>query len=161
MYTLDELIWPKPEISSASAQTKASSSSKDFPLMQTYPTYGPWAICNPVQLNLRPSRYPMPSWRLLCLTERPLSYFTRLQPEERGKSIERNFESKAANFKCYAFMIDESTDTTDMTQLAIFIRGFENENNVTEEIVSLVPLKDKTKSLYLLDLSNFLYPFSA
>jgi len=58
-------------------------------------------------------------------------------------------------------MIDESTDTTDMTQLAIFIRGFENENNVTEEIVSLVPLKDKTKSLYLLDLSNFLYPFSA
>jgi len=70
-------------------------------------------------------------------------------------------DSKAANFKCYAFMIDESTDTTDMTQLAIFIRGFENENNVTEEIVSLVPLKDKTKSLYLLDLSNFLYPFSA
>ena len=149
MYTLDELIWPKPEISSASAQTKASSSSKDFPLMQTYPTYGPWAICNPVQLNLRPSRYPMPSWRLLCLTERPLSYFTRLQPEERGKSIERNFESKAANFKCYALVIYESTDAIDMVQLVIFISNIDNEYNVTKEIASFLPLKDTTTSLDL------------
>jgi len=149
VYTLDELIWPKPEISSASAQTKASSSSKDFPLMQTYPTYGPWAICNPVQLNLRPSRYPMPSWRLLCLTERPLSYFTRLQPEERGKSIERNFESKAANFKCYALVIYESTDAIDMVQLVIFISNIDNEYNVTKEIASFLPLKDTTTSLDL------------
>ena len=149
MYTLDELIWPKPEISSASAQTKASSSSKDFPLMQTYPTYGPWAICNPVQLNLRPSRYPTPSWRLLCLTERPLSYFTRLQPEERGKSIERNFESKAANFKCYALVIYESTDAIDMVQLVIFISNIDNEYNVTKEIASFLPLKDTTTSLDL------------
>jgi len=149
VYTLDELIWPKPEISSASAQTKASSSSKDFPLMQTYPTYGPWAICNPVQLNLRPSRYPMPSWRLLCLTERPLSYFTRLQPEERGKSIERNFESKAANFKCYALVIYDSTDAIDMVQLVIFISNIDNEYNVTKEIASFLPLKDTTTSLDL------------
>ena len=45
--------------------------------------------------------------------------------------------------------IDESTDATDMTPLAIIIRGTDNEYNVTEEMASLVPLKDTTKSLDL------------
>lgn len=40
-------------------------------------------------------------------------------------------------------MIDESTDTTDMAQLAIFTRSIEKENNATEEIVFLVPIKKK------------------
>ena len=36
-----------------------------------------------------------------------------------------------------------------MTPLAIIIRGTDNEYNVTEEMASLVPLKDTTKSLDL------------
>ena len=56
-------------------------------------------------------------------------------------------ESKATNFKFYALAIDQSA--ADMAQLATFIRGIDNEYNVTEEMASLVPLKDTTKSLDL------------
>ena len=45
--------------------------------------------------------------------------------------------------------INKSTNAADTAQLAIFIRGFHNEHNVTEGMVSLVPLKDTTKSLDL------------
>ena len=60
--------------------------------------------------------------------------------------MERSLESKAANFKFYALAMDDSTDATDMAQLAIFIRGIDDEYKVTEEMASLVPLKDTTKS---------------
>ena len=59
---------------------------------------------------------------------------------------QKNLERKAVNFKLCALARDESTDTTDMAQLVIFIRGTDNEYNVTEEMPSLVPLKDTTKS---------------
>ena len=55
-------------------------------------------------------------------------------------------ESKAANFKFYTLAMDDSNDVTDTVQLAIFIRGIDDEYNVTEEMASLVPLKDTTKS---------------
>ncbi|XP_053434943.1 fatty acid-binding protein, heart-like [Nycticebus coucang] len=41
--------------------------------------------------------------------------------------------------------MDDSTDATHTAQLAIFIRSADDEYNVTEEIASLVPLKDTTK----------------
>ena len=58
-----------------------------------------------------------------------------------GKPIKRNLESKATNYKCDALATEESTDTTDTDQLAIFVTGIDNEYNVTEEMASLVPLK--------------------
>ena len=42
--------------------------------------------------------------------------------------------------------MDDSTDATDTAQLVIFIRGNDDEYNVTEEKASLAPLKDKTIS---------------
>ena len=62
------------------------------------------------------------------------------------KSIKRSLESKAANLKFYALAMGDSTDTTDSAQLDIFITGIEDEYNVIEEMASLVPLKDTTKS---------------
>ena len=56
-------------------------------------------------------------------------------------------ESKTAKF-C-ALAIDENTYAADMAQLAIFIRGTDNKYNVSEEMASLVPLKDTSKSLNL------------
>lgn len=39
-----------------------------------------------------------------------------------GKSIKKNLENKAANFKFYALMINEGTDAAHVAQHAIFIR---------------------------------------
>ena len=41
-----------------------------------------------------------------------------------------------------AFSLDESTDVTDVTQLAIFIRGVDASLTVTDEFVELVPMTD-------------------
>lgn len=43
--------------------------------------------------------------------------------EEIGKSIKKDLESKAANFKFNASAVDLSTDATVMVQSAIFIGG--------------------------------------
>jgi len=45
--------------------------------------------------------------------------------------------------------IAESADGTAAAQLAVFIRVTDNKRYVTEEVASLVPLKDTTKSLDL------------
>ena len=65
------------------------------------------------------------------------------------KIYRKKLESKAANFKFYALVMDDSTDATDMAQLAIFIRDIDDKSNVTAEMTSSVPLKDTTKSKYL------------
>jgi len=64
-----------------------------------------------------------------------------------GKSIENKLEEKVRSFKYYSLAIDESTDVMDTVQeVAIFIRGIDNEFNISEEMASLVPLKDTTKA---------------
>ena len=45
--------------------------------------------------------------------------------------------------------MNDSTDATDMAQLATFIRGIDDEYNATEEMASLVPFKDTSKSRVL------------
>ena len=47
--------------------------------------------------------------------------------EEIWKSIKRILESKAANFKFYALVTDDSTDATDTAQPAIFIKGIDDK----------------------------------
>ena len=77
---------------------------------------------------------------------------TRLQTgkfEEIRKSVKRSLESKAANFNSFAVTMNDSTDATDMAQLATFIRGIDDEYNATEEMASLVPFKDTSKSRVL------------
>lgn len=66
-----------------------------------------------------------------------------------GKSIKRNVESKTANSKYCALVIDESTSAVNAVQLAIFIWGIDDEYNVSTVMAALVPLKYTTKVLYL------------
>ena len=57
--------------------------------------------------------------------------------------------------------MDDSSDATDMAQFAIFLRRTDDEYNVTEEMASLVPLKDTTKSRDLYEaIKNMLKQFS-
>lgn len=58
-------------------------------------------------------------------------------------------ENKAANFKFYALVTNESTDAMVTAELAVFIRDIDNEYNVSDEMASVVPLKHTTKPLDL------------
>ena len=70
-------------------------------------------------------------------------------------------ESKAANLKFYALVVDDNTDATDLAQIAISVRGVDDKYNVTEEMASLVPSKDTNKSRDLYKaLKNTLKRFS-
>jgi aspartokinase-like uncharacterized kinase len=60
--------------------------------------------------------------------------------------------------------MDESTDVSDTAQLAIFVRGIDNEFNVTEELAGLMAMKGMTTSEYLHDeikkvLQNLIFQF--
>lgn len=48
------------------------------------------------------------------------------------------------SFIAFSVAIDESTDITDVAQLAIFIRGVDETLTVTEEFLELVPVMDTT-----------------
>lgn len=48
------------------------------------------------------------------------------------------------SFLAFTVAIDESTDITDVAQLAIFIRGVDDTLTVTEEFLELVPMTDTT-----------------
>ncbi|XP_043931709.1 general transcription factor II-I repeat domain-containing protein 2-like isoform X2 [Protopterus annectens] len=69
--------------------------------------------------------------------------------EDISKYTENTLESRCATFKFYSIALDKSTDVTDTAQLAIFIRGVDKDFGITEELASLVPLKDTTKSIDL------------
>lgn len=60
--------------------------------------------------------------------------------------LENKLKNTAANFKFFSLAVDESTDSSDTAQLAIFIRGVDKDFNITEELANLIPLKDTTKS---------------
>ena len=51
---------------------------------------------------------------------------------------------KVKSFIAFSIAIDESTDITDVAQLAIFIRGVDDTLTVTEEFVELVPMMATT-----------------
>lgn len=71
--------------------------------------------------------------------------------EDMAIDIEENLKRKCSEFKWFSLAIDESTDVSDTAQLSIFIRGIDSSFNVTEEILSLSPMKDTTKGVDIYD----------
>ena len=64
--------------------------------------------------------------------------------EELSGDLKSQLKDKVKSFIAFSIALDESTDVTDVAQLAIFIRGVDASLNVTEEFVSVVPMTDTT-----------------
>ncbi|XP_073520416.1 uncharacterized protein [Phyllobates terribilis] len=71
--------------------------------------------------------------------------------EEISSDIKRQLMSKGADFDFFSIACDESTDLSDTAQLLIFLRGVDDEMNVTEELLDLQSLKDQTRGKDLFD----------
>lgn len=61
--------------------------------------------------------------------------------EDVSSDIKRQFEAKGAEFDFFSLACDESTDASDTAQLLIFLRGVDNEMNVSDELLDLQSLK--------------------
>jgi galactitol-specific phosphotransferase system IIB component len=75
-----------------------------------------------------------------------LSQFTIGTRTDFSNNIEEILKEKAANFQWFSEAMDESTDVSDTAQLALFVRGIDNEFNVTEELACLMAMKGTTTS---------------
>ena len=64
--------------------------------------------------------------------------------EELATNIESTLKELASKFVYYSLAIDESTDITSTAQLAVFVRGIDQEFNITEEMLGLQAMKDTT-----------------
>jgi hypothetical protein len=53
-------------------------------------------------------------------------------------------KEKCKDFVAYSIAIEESTDVTDVAQLAICIRGVSEDFQLVVELLELVPMKGKT-----------------
>ena len=63
---------------------------------------------------------------------------------ELSGDLSSQMKDKIKSFIAFSVSLDESTDVTDIAQLAIFIRGVDQSLTITEEFLELVPMKDTT-----------------
>ncbi|XP_042226267.1 general transcription factor II-I repeat domain-containing protein 2-like [Homarus americanus] len=60
---------------------------------------------------------------------------------ELSENINSQLKDKVKSFTAFSVAIDEGTDASDVAQRTVFIRGVDENMQVTEEFVKLVPLK--------------------
>ena len=77
----------------------------------------------------------------MCLTRNTV---TR-RIEDISSDIKRQVVDKGAVFDFFSIACDESTDRSDTAQLLIFLRGIDNDMNITEELLDLQSLKGQTR----------------
>ena len=59
-------------------------------------------------------------------------------------NLDSQLKNKVKSFVTFSVALDESTDISDVAQLAIFIRGVDESLSVTEVFLGLVPMMDTT-----------------
>ena len=59
-------------------------------------------------------------------------------------NLDSQLKNKVKSFVMFSVALDESTDTADTAQLAIFIRGVDETLSVTVQFLGLVPVTDTT-----------------
>lgn len=65
--------------------------------------------------------------------------------EDLAENLEHSLKKMALNFAFYSIAVDESTDMTDTAQLAIFIRGVDENFTIHEEFAALYAMKETTR----------------
>jgi len=63
---------------------------------------------------------------------------------EAGNDFHEQLVRAAQNFEAFSVALDESTGVTDTAFCAVFIRGVDENLNVTEELLDLLPMKGTT-----------------
>jgi hypothetical protein len=61
--------------------------------------------------------------------------------------VESNLKKDLQNCKAFSLALDESTDIQDNPQLAVFVRLITSDDNVKEELLGLVALKETTRGV--------------
>ena len=64
--------------------------------------------------------------------------------EEKSKNLKSSQEDYFEKLQFFSIAINESTDMTDTTQLAVFVCGIKENYHVFEEFVKLIPMKNTT-----------------
>ncbi|CAM1292725.1 Uncharacterised protein r2_g183 [Pycnogonum litorale] len=65
--------------------------------------------------------------------------------EDISSDIQRQLGDRGGAFDYFSLACDESTDASDTAQLLIFLRGVDDNMNVTEELLDLKSLKGQTR----------------
>lgn len=65
--------------------------------------------------------------------------------DDMANDIDSSLVHECSQFVYYSIALDESTDVSDTAQLAIFVRGINDNFKITEELLSLHPMKGTTK----------------
>ena len=75
----------------------------------------------------------------------------RRRIEEMSDNVHDSLKTRISTLVAFSLALDESTDTKDTAQLAVFIRGVTADLNVCEEFLQLVPLRGTTTGKDIFD----------
>ena len=77
-----------------------------------------------------------------------------LRIEEFAEDLKISLRTLACKFELYSLAVDESTDQTDIAQVAVFIRGIPPGFDIIEELANLVPLTGTTTGTDIFEAVN-------
>lgn len=85
---------------------------------------------------------------LKSVTQIPISrHTTERRITEICRSVQTNLKGDITNCISFSLALDESTDISDIPQLAVFIRFVTSDFTIKEELLDLVALKDTTRGI--------------
>ena len=90
-----------------------------------------------------------------------VSFFARTitrRRREMSENVKYNQKDCFEDLQFFSIAIDESADTTDTAQLAVFVRGVNEDFHVVEDFVQLIPMMDTTSGADILKAFSVLKP---
>ncbi|KFD60685.1 hypothetical protein M514_10614 [Trichuris suis] len=71
--------------------------------------------------------------------------------DEMAGDLKQQLKATSSRFEHFSIAIDETVDITGIAQLAVFIRACDNEFNIYEELIKLIPMHDTATSQDIFD----------